>query len=76
MLSRSFVEHHCLFLSCLAAPLMVDSLKGGRQGFAGVVNLVVDSCLALRNMNVVHESSLKSNAGATSHLDSDSRVEV
>jgi hypothetical protein len=89
-------------LSCLTAPLTVDSLKGGylkgtsekrkdgsRQVF-GVVNLVVDSCLALRNMlpipicwqiadtamNVIDESSLKSSADATSHLDSGSRVEV
>jgi hypothetical protein len=88
-------------LSCLAAPLTVDSLKGGflkgssekrtdgRRQVFGVVNLVVDSCLALRNMlpipicwqiadtamNVVEESSLTSN-GATSHLDSGSRVEV
>jgi hypothetical protein len=91
-----------VYLSCLTSPLTVDSLKGGflkgtsekrkdgSRQVVGVVSLVVDSCLALRNMlpipicwqiadkamNVIDESSLMSDTGATVHLDSGSRVEI
>ena len=93
---------NAIWLTCLNAPFAVDSLKGsylrgrsekrrdGSRYVRGVVHVVADSCITLRNMlpiplcweiadtatNIFDGSFERSKPGTKSYLESGARVEV